>query len=67
MKEAPKIELSDSQREEIYKTIGYDEVVADVEMPKDVCDLLSMRFFINLNAVRASSGQLGNKGYFLPT
>ncbi len=37
MKEAPTVELTQEQRDEIYRTIGYDEVVADTVMPKDVC------------------------------
>lgn len=37
MKAAPKVELSNTQKEELYRTIGYDEVVSEAEMPKDVC------------------------------
>ena len=37
MQEAPTVELTAEQKEEIYKTIGYDEVVAEAVMPKDVC------------------------------
>jgi hypothetical protein len=33
---APKIELSDHQRDEIYRTIGFDSALAEIELPKDV-------------------------------
>eukprot|EP00026_Physarum_polycephalum_P000020 Phypoly_transcript_00020.p1 GENE.Phypoly_transcript_00020~~Phypoly_transcript_00020.p1 ORF type:complete len:3396 (+),score=660.90 Phypoly_transcript_00020:132-10319(+) len=53
---APTVELTQEQKEELYKTIGYDEVVSETVMPKDyvaqVANLEVKAISFQLNSTR---------------